>query len=272
MPSSYEIQYRIHHNHTPDQTVTVHASPEQTRMLIDDGYLIFPAHFSGDALERLRNALMSVAETENRRAHSGRDWGGIFLRHLMDKHDAFLDLFRLEPCLSLARATLGPHVQVLPLTGRIAFPDTDGQATPWHIHQRVVPSPRPAFFSMPHVLDALIYLDDVDEASGPLAVVPGSHKWETREFPGGPHDPIDGEISLTFPAGTVVMIHGNLWHRGLPTTPSGTIRRLLILPYANSWIQLPTFGQRPENGLMRSLYADPDPETRALLGLVEGIY
>jgi hypothetical protein len=58
----------------------------------------------------------------------------------MEKHEAFLDLFRLEPCLSIARAALGPQVQVLPLTGRIAWPDAEGQATPWHI-QRVVPSP-----------------------------------------------------------------------------------------------------------------------------------
>jgi ectoine hydroxylase-related dioxygenase (phytanoyl-CoA dioxygenase family) len=268
----YTIDYRVHHNHTPNRPVEVHATPEQVEALVTDGYLVLERVFQGEVLERLRAAILEVAECEGHAMRSGREWGGVFLRHLMDKHEAFLELFRLEPCLSLARATLGPQVQVLPLTGRIAWPDADGQATPWHIHQRVVPSPRPAFFSLPHVIDALIYLDDLDTASGPVCVVPGSHHWEDREFPGGPHDPIPGEVALTVPAGSIVMIHGNLWHRGLPTTPGGTIRRLLILPYTHAWVQLPSFGERPMDGLMRPLFDSPDPETRELLGIPEGIY
>jgi ectoine hydroxylase-related dioxygenase (phytanoyl-CoA dioxygenase family) len=269
---AYRIDYHIHHNHTPKRPVDVQATPEDVTRLIEDGYLVLENLFAGDALERLRTAMLDVAAQEDHTVRSGREWGGVFLRHLMDKHEAFLDLFRLEPCLSLARATLGPQVQVLPMTGRIAWPDADGQATPWHLHQRVVPSPRPAFFSLPHVLDALIYLDDLDEKSGPVCVVPGSHRWEGREFPGGPHDDIEGQVSLKVPAGSVVMIHGNLWHRGLPTTPDCAIRRLLILPYAHAWVQLPTFGTRPDNGLMRPLFDNPDPETRELLGIPDGIY
>lgn len=269
---SYTIPYRVHHNHTPDRPVEVHASPEQVQRLVENGFLVIERLFTGDALERLRAATMEVAEREGHVARSGREWGGVFLRHLMEKHAAFLELLRLEPCLSIARATLGPQVQVLPVTARIAWPDSDGQATPWHIHQRVVPSPKPAFFSAPQVIDALIYLDDLDAASGPVCVVPGSHRWDEREFPGGPHDAIDGEVALTVPAGSVVMIHGNLWHRGLPTTPAGTLRRLLILPYSHAWVQLPSFGERPTDGLMRPLFADPDPETRELLGIPDGIY
>lgn len=269
---SFTIPYRIHHNYLPDRPVQVEATPDQIQSLVENGYLVIERLFAGEALERLRTAILEVAEQEGHAVRSGREWGGVFLRHLMEKHEAFLDLFRLEPCLSIARAALGPQVQVLPLTGRIAWPDAEGQATPWHIHQRVVPSPRPAFFSLPHVLDALIYLDDLDAANGPVCVVPGSHRWEDREFPGGPHDDIPGQVALTVPAGSVVMIHGNLWHRGLPTTPEGAVRRLLILPYTHAWIQLPEFGERPPNGLMRPLFASPDPETRELLGIAAGIY
>ena len=269
---SYEINYHVHHNHTPERPVTVHATPEQVQALVDDGYLVLERLFQGEELEILRAAILEVAEQEGHVARSGREWGGVFLRHLMEKHEAFLELFRLEPCLSIARATLGPQVQVLPMTGRIAWPDAQGQATPWHIHQRVVPSPRPVFFSLPHVIDALIYLDDLDAASGQVCVVPGSHRWEDREFPGGPHDDIEGQVALSVPAGSVVMIHGNLWHRGLPTTPRGTVRRLLILPYTHTWIQLPEFGERPEDGLMRPLFDAPDLGTQELLGIAERIY
>ena len=270
--TNYTIPYRLHHNARPDRPVTVQTTPEHAQTLVENGYLVLERHFGGEPLERLRAALMEVAEQEGHAVRSGRDWGGVFLRHLMDKHPAFVDLLCLEPCLSLARATLGPQVRTLPMTGRIAWPDAEGQATPWHIHQRVMPSPRPAFFSPPVVLDALIYLDDLNEANGPVCLVPGSHRWEDREFPGGPHDDIPGQISLTVPAGSIVLIHGNLWHRGLPTTPQGSLRRLLILPYTHVWVQLPEFGVRPENGLLRPLFESTDPETRELLGLVEGIY
>ena len=269
---SYTIPYRVHHNHTPERPVTVQATPAQVQSLIDDGYLVLENLFTGAALERLREATREVAEREGQAVRSGRNWGGVYLRQLMEKHEAFLEMFRLEPCLSVARAVLGPQVRVLPLTARIAWPEEEGQATPWHIHQRVVPSPRPAFFSLPHVIDTLIYLDNLTEASGPVCVVPGSHRWEDREFPGGPHDDIPGQKIITLPAGSAVMIHGNLWHRGLAPRPEGTIRRLLILPYSHAWTQHPSFGERPENGLMRPLFDSPDPETRELLGIAEGIY
>ena len=62
------------------------------------------------------------------------------------------------------------------------------------------------------------------------------------------------------------------WHRALPTTPAGTVRRLLILPYAASWLKLPSYGARPAHGLMQPLYENADQETRELLGIAEGLY
>lgn len=269
---SYTIPYRIAHNHTPERPVEVYATPEQVAALVEDGFTVVERLFQGESLQRLRDALDDVAAREGHAARHGKDWGGIYLRHLMDKHPAFLELFRQEPLLSLARATLGPQVQVLPMTGRIAYPDSDGQATPWHLHQRVVPSPRPAFFSPPHVIDALIYLDDLTPESGPVCVVPGSHRREGEAFPGGPHDAIDGEVSLCVPAGSAVLIHGNLWHRGLAPQPGSGVRRLLILPYTHAWNQLPSFGERPESGLTAPLFANPDLETAELLGIPERLY
>lgn len=268
----FTLRYRIHHHFDPDREVEVHATPEEIQSFVRDGFLLRERLFDREAVQTLRAALMEVAEREGHPVRRGPDWGGFFLRHLMEKHEAFLALFRFAPTLSVARAVLGPQVQVLPVTGRVSYPSEDGQATPWHHHQRVLPSPMPPFFCRPHVLDSLIYLDDADEINGPLCVVPGSHQWIEREFPGGPYDDIDGQVPLCLPAGSVALIHGNLWHRGMPTQPNGTIRRLLILPYAASWVKLPSYGPRPENGLMRPLYENPDQETRELLGIPDGLY
>jgi hypothetical protein len=142
----------------------------------------------------------------------------------------------------------------------------------WHFHQRVIPGPMPPFFCRPHVLDCLIYLDDANEANGPLCVVPGTHHRIQEEMPQETHGDIPGQVTLELPAGSCVMIHGALWHRALPTRPEGTIRRLLILPYAASWLKLPSYGARPADGLMQALYKDADQETRELLGVPEGLY
>jgi ectoine hydroxylase-related dioxygenase (phytanoyl-CoA dioxygenase family) len=269
---SYRIHYTIHHHFWPEREVEVLATPEEIADFTETGYLVRERLFSGEQVARLRAALDEVAEQENHLIRQGKDWGGVFLRHLMDKHPVFLELFRFEPTLSVARAVLGPQVQVLPMTGRLSYPDGSGQATPWHHHQRVLPEPMPPFFCRPHVLDALLYLDDADDANGPLCVVPGSHQRVHEAFPGGPHDDLPGQVVLRVPAGSCILIHGNLWHRALETTAEGTLRRLLILPYAASWLKLPSYGERPENGLMQALYRDADQETRELLGVPEGLY
>lgn len=247
-------------------------APEAIDALARDGYLHVPG-LVADRLDGLREAIEVVADAERDRSvvQTGKGFGGIFLRHLMDKHPAFLALFRFAPTLGLARATLGPMVRVLPMTGRIAVPGEPNQQTEWHIHQRVVPVPLPPFFGAPTVLDALLYLDDVDEVNGPLGVVPGSHRWIHREIP-DKWGELEGETRLMPKAGDAVIVHGNVWHRALPTLPEGKRRRLLILPYTASWNVLPSFGERPANGLMRPLYENPDRETKELLGLVEGLY
>ena len=272
------ITYRILNSFRADpiREVDVYATPEEIDLFREQGYLVRPGLLAPAQTQRLRDALEEVASREmdegSATVSTGAGFGGLFLRHLMEKHAAFLELFRYAPTLSVARAMLGPQVQVLPMTARVSYPDQLNQQTEWHIHQRVHTVPPAPFFSFPHVLDALIYLDDLDEANGLLSVLPGSHLQEHRKVPMNHRGDLPGQVDLRLPAGSVVMIHGNLWHRALPTTPRGTVRRMLILPYAAAWLKLPSYGERPKNGLMQPLYSDPDAETRELLGLPEGLY
>lgn len=257
------------------RTIDVYAAPDEVAQLAEDGFLVRERLFSREQTTTLRSALDEVAEREldaGAGVSTGRRFGGLFLRHLMDKHPVFLELFRWQTGLSLARAVLGPQVQVRPMTGRISYPDQPNQETEWHLHQRVVPDPMPPFFTRPHVIDTLIYLDDADDANGPLLVVPGTHQRIHDELSHDTYGDLPGQITLRPPAGSCIFIHGALWHRALPTTPQGTVRRLLILPYAAAWLKLPTYGVRPESGLMRQLYEEADHETLELLGEPEGLY
>ena len=62
------------------------------------------------------------------------------------------------------------------------------------------------------------------------------------------YGPVEGEIELRVKAGGGVMIHGNLWHRGLPTLNAK--RRMLILSYTPTWLRKsPHGGAQPEDGL-----------------------
>ena len=68
------------------------------------------------------------------------------------------------------------------------------------------------------------------------------------------------------PAGSTVMVHGNLWHRGMPAL--GKKRRMLILSYTPTWLRKsPHGGSPPPDGLTQQLLEDCDEETQELLGI-----
>ncbi|RYG23192.1 hypothetical protein EON82_14775, partial [bacterium] len=220
-------EFHIVENYRPERRVEAPFSEDELARFGQDGFLLLPKAVDASAVAKLIEATERVAASEGSKAGGG----GIFLRHLMDKDQSFFGLLEHPRFLPLARLMLGPMVRVLPLTARIAVPGEKNQQVEWHIHQRLVPRPLPPFFSQPVVLDTLIYLDDVDEETGPLQVVPGSHHVTQEEIPSKNGD-LDRQITLMPKAGDAIMLHGNVWHRALPTTERGRRRRLLILPFA----------------------------------------
>jgi ectoine hydroxylase-related dioxygenase (phytanoyl-CoA dioxygenase family) len=272
---TYVLEYRVRSSDHADsrRTVSVLATQEQIERFARDGYLVRERLFSAGPLERLRAALDEViaAEQDEAQSPAGRDpisrrYGGLYLQRLMEKHRAFLDLVQCEPVVSVARAVLGPHVQMRGVSARVTFPDQPNQETHWHFHQRLVPEPRPPFFSLPQTLEALIYLDDVDDANGPLCVVPGSHLWHEVELPRDDYADKPGQQLLPLPAGSCVMVHGSLWHRALPTRPDGTVRRLLIVGFGPVWMRPWGRFEGLTGELAEELLAGADEETRELLG------
>ncbi|HIG55682.1 MAG TPA: hypothetical protein EYG11_05965 [Candidatus Latescibacteria bacterium] len=265
---SYEVLNRHEALHYPPE-FEVHATPEELQDFAASGYLIREQLFQGKALSRLQEATdrLDDAEGDRHRKHRPKDrsWG-IILRHLMDKDPVFLELLKYPPVLSVCRAMMGPLVRLRGLTARISFPGAEVQETNWHQHMRVVSKPLPPWFSQPHAIDALIYLDDINDDTGPVCVVPGSHTWLDRHPDHQIFASIEGEKVLRVPAGSVVMIHGNLWHRAMPTLRKK--RRMLILGYTPTWLRKsPHGGPPPADGLTAELLQDCDEETKELLGI-----
>ena len=271
------IQYEVLNNSNLSSDTIVrwevqsHATLNELRRFERTGYLILEGLFEGEKLQRLRDALDRLEERESKNRDEAvsktTSWGFI-PRRLMDKDQVFLDLLKFQPTLSIARAMMGPMVRIRGLSARISYPDAEQTyPTPWHQHLRVISDPLPPWFSRPHCIDCLIYLDDISHESGAIAVVPGSHDWLDQSTPDS-YEPVDGELELHAKAGDVVMIHGNLWHRALPTL--NTKRRVLILSYTPAWMRQSTQnGKKPKNGLTRQFLKDADYEERILLGTKE---
>lgn len=272
--TTHTISYSIRNTRMhidPPIKVNVQASETEVKHLVEEGYFVRERLVSGDLLESLRNAAdeLEAEAAKTQGQGSTGSFSGLFIRGLIDKHPVFLEaLLRFQPTLSVARAVLGPQVQIHASVLRIAYPEVGDQRVEWHFHQRVVPSPYPPFFLRPVVLDNLIYLDDITMDSGPLVVLPRTHLID-EDLPKEDHSDKPGQVVITCPAGTCVTSHSSLWHKAMPTLATGNKRRLLILGYSPVWLKPidPTAAMANREGLTRTLGNSKDEEIRELLGL-----
>ena len=257
---------------TSRRTVNVAATEEELDQLIHEGYIVRPQLIPPELLKRLRNAADEVeAEQLPNAKVSNASFGGLFVRDLIDRHRTFQELIEFAPLVSVARAMLGPQVQVHASVLRVSYSDKPEQAVEWHFHQRVVPEPKPPFFRRPEVIDNLIYLDELTSESGPLVVLPKSHLRD-EAIPAGDHTDKPGQIVVTCPAGSVVTSTAALWHRAMGSTPAGGKRRLIIFGFSPTWmkqVDRPSAGAG--RGLTDLLVPNATPEMRELLGL-EGYF
>ena len=245
---------------------------QEMEQLVEEGYFVRENLLPPDLLEGLRAAVDEVAAQERKAGASDGNglFTGQFIRHLFGKHPAFVSLIDYAPTLSVARAVLGPAVQVR-LSARISPPGRANQQTPWHVHVRSTPDPLPPFYSFPHTLDVLTYLDDLNEANGLLCVVPGTHR-QTTTAP--PHDDVADrpeQVCVSVRAGGGVFSHGHLWHRARPSGLDGTVRRLLALTYFPAWFKpFAEDGPPPADDLLDALRREGSREIRELLGETSG--
>jgi hypothetical protein len=129
-------------------------------------------------------------------------------------------------------------------------------------------NPLPPFYSFPHSLDVLIYLDHVNEENGLLYVLPSSHRRFDIDIKESDFDDKPGQVAVHLTPGSAVFLHNHLWHRATSTTPQGTIRRMLGLTYYPWWSKGSLIdGPPPPNGATQALIDAGDKEAIELLGL-----
>lgn len=126
-----------------------------------------------------------------------------------DGIEAFDAIDRDERLRALSAAILGTDWSTHYCMVMFSPQGTAGQA--WH---QDCPPERSGLFN----LNRLVYTSDItDEIGGQTVVVPGSHRRGLLPV-GDPAGEFDGQVALKPRKGTLVLIHGHLWHRVLPIT------------------------------------------------------
>ena len=153
--------------------------PDQCRRYHEDGYLLLPSHVDDTWLTRLRDAMdQLVAESRTASPDDprfdfapGHSPDAPRLRRInspVDLHPTFAEFALDGPATDIAEALLGADVRFHHAKLNIKW-HSGGEEVKWH--QDIQFWPHTDFSP----LTIGIYLDDVDDAMGPMGVVPGSH-------------------------------------------------------------------------------------------------
>jgi phytanoyl-CoA hydroxylase len=227
----------------------------------EQGYLVVQNVLKREEVEELRRVTDEFVEKAREvrvhddiydleDSHSAREPRVRRIKTPHQWHPAYKRMVDHPNILAVLKALWGPGVRfdVSKLNLKAA-----GYGAPVEWHQDW------AFY--PHTNDDLaavgIMMDDVDEANGPLMVIPGSHKGPIFDHHAngyfcGAMDPERGEVDfseavkLMGPAGSITVHHARTVH-GSAMNTSGKPRRLLLHQYraADAWplLGVPDFGQ-----------------------------
>jgi len=182
-----------------------------------DGYLVLVDFFEHDLMDRIDRAIRQHFDDEPDFLHSNdfldrsqtdvipwfpqREGSGAF--------DPITDDGRLD---ELTTTLLGTDWTDQYCMVMFSKPGTNGQA--WH--QDCAPDDARRFN-----LNRLVYTSDITEANGgDLVVVPGSHRRGLIPT-GDPCGALDDQLVIRPRRGTLVIVHGHMWHRVLPITATG---------------------------------------------------
>ena len=207
----------------------------QATSLFERGYAVFEHLRAPHEVARLRAALdaerarldppaLYAPESRPLDDDAFLTTSGLALPRFLPRHPALFPLVLDPRLLAALRQLLGPLR--LELAGGM-ISDPSRPFFRWHTHidgedegERVRRQAWPAQRAPRRVL-AILYLDDLDADGGPLLVHP-----RRVGDPTEPPHPIDqtrwpGDVKLTFPAGSVLLLEQCVWHAVLPRQAPG---------------------------------------------------
>jgi ectoine hydroxylase-related dioxygenase (phytanoyl-CoA dioxygenase family) len=232
----------------------------------EHGFAVLPDVLSADAVASARSALVAAARASEARGMPTRlealDPGGRNVRiyELVEHAPVFGELAVHPKVLPLVDALLSDDALLSNFTANIALPGS--RAMNAHCDQStVMPEPWPVMFA----LNAIWCLDATDEENGATRYLPGSHRITC--FADVPDDPTLGMKSFEAAAGSVVLMHGRMWHTSGANVSEDRERALLFAFYARSFLRTQCNWNR---SLSRETRHRLTPELQERLGLLGG--
>lgn len=255
--------------------VTSDLSPEQKRQLDDEGFTIVEDVISraeakrmGEEFERLHTA---EKDTGGKEVHV--EPGARRLSNIFNKSPVFDPLLSIAPALTAANYLLG---EIKVHGANIRDPVKGYGQQQLHVD---VPKKFPDDWWL---INAMVLFDDMTLDNGPTRVIPGSHRWapinvpvvnqgdweptplsseDQARVPKSLDDPYPGEVLITAPAGSAVIMNSSGWHSGTRKNNDAP-RRLIHLSYTRR--DLPQQLVQLDH-LTKELYERMTPEHRYLL-------
>jgi Phytanoyl-CoA dioxygenase (PhyH) len=151
--------------------------------------------------------------------------------NLINKDIAFAPLIEHPLVLDLMEHELGRDAIVLDVSVNHVGPKTDSGG--WHVDSPItqIPEPLPNFTLS---IQSVWMLDEFCDRNGATHVVRRSHL--TQRKPPGGREPLDGEVVLEGPAGSLAIWLSQTWHRhGANLTDDP--RCGVIVQYGRSWVK-----------------------------------
>ena len=198
------------------------------------GFTLFPGMLDADWVGEMRAAFDAIADrvatVDGRRPAALVD----VLEH---QPQLVLRALANERLLDFAELVIGPHVQLESVTYRRSPPDAADAGPVLGFHRDMFAFfPDDGVYHRPLLFNALSYLQDLTDESGPLRIIPGSHMRAmqmTREQAKQPHP----EEVIVYPkAGDVAVFHCSMLHSG-SANRSADYRYLFFLTLNHSWLK-----------------------------------
>lgn len=151
--------------------------------------------------------------------------------NLINKAPDLAPLIEHPVVLPLVRKILGEDCNLHDFASTSIGARTGGGS--WHVDAPLgqIAEPLPEF---PLSIQNVWLLDDFTEQNGATRVMPRSHK--LRRSPPWGSGSLEGEVTLTAPAGSVAIWLSNTWHRSGPNE-TDKARRAILCNYNLSWLR-----------------------------------
>ena len=155
--------------------------------------------------------------------------GGRANQLVLLKHRTFIDLIEHPPILVRQAAIFGRQTQLLQYDFLRQEPGSTVPLRSWH-RDLSFPGERPL------AINTIVYLDPMDDLSGPTYVVPGSHRGEELPPSATGDRPLPNEVPVYAEPGDAVFINSAIWHSGSRNQSQG-LRRGIYMYYGHWWMK-----------------------------------